>query len=99
MPPDSRWTLLDFDTALDQWERLEAPPPDLVLIINLWLMELLDNALVGQRMTDMPGWRFAVIPGTHNGTDMVTCVFRADERTRIATCSYYGYQAPPFGPA
>jgi hypothetical protein len=99
VPPDSQWTLVRFDTALDDWERMENPPPDLLIIINAWLMELLDNALVGQRMSDFPGWRFAVIPGTHNGTDMVTCIFQADERTKVAKCSFYAYQTPPFGPA
>lgn len=99
MPPDQQWKLFNFEPALDAWEQIERSPPDLLIIINSWLLELLDNALVGQRMTGMPGWRFAVIPGTHNGTDMVTCTFQADELTRVARCSYYAYQAPPFGPA
>lgn len=101
MLPDrpTNWDLIGFEPGLDTWEKLENPPPDLLIIINSWLLDLLDNADVGQRVTDMPGWRFAVIPGTHNGTDMVTCIFRVDSEARTATCSYFAYQAPPFGRA
>lgn len=99
MPPDRRWELVNFDPLLDQWMRVENAPEDLRIIIDLWMMDLLDNLpLAGLRVPDKPGWRFAVIPGTHNGTDMVTCVFRVDEEARTATCSYFAYQAPPFGP-
>jgi hypothetical protein len=101
VPPErpTPWALDRFGPCLDVWERQENPPPDLLIIINSWLLGLLDNADVGQRMTGMPGWRFAVIPGTHDGEHMVTCIFRIDPEARTATCSYFAYQAPPFGSA
>ncbi|GIF43456.1 hypothetical protein [Actinoplanes xinjiangensis] len=101
MPRDrpKPWDLIDFGPRLEQFEQQEKPPPDLLIIIGSWLLHLLDNADVGQRLTNMPGWRFAVIPGTHSGVDMVTCIFRVDTEARTATCSFFAYQAPPFGPA
>jgi hypothetical protein len=98
--PPRPWVLEGFLERLDEWRQLEQPPDDLLIIITDWILQRMNNPMVGaRRAAGFDDLWFAIIPGTHNGTDLVTCTYWIDVTSQIARCSFYGYQSPPFGPA
>ena len=84
---------------LDEWKGLEHPPDELLIIVTDWILGRMADPMVGaRRATEFDDLWFAIIPGTNNGTDMVTCTYWIDATNKVARCSFYGNQSPPFGP-
>jgi hypothetical protein len=101
VPPDppAQWVVKDFEWALDVWAATENPPDDLLILIATWGLGLLDEPQRNARPAEGLGgdiW-FAIIPGTWDGTHMVTLTFFLDAVKREVRCSFFGYQTPPFG--
>ena len=97
--PPPVWTLEGFLERLDEWKGLEHPPDELLIIVTDWILGRMADPMVGaRRATEFDDLWFAIIPGTNNGTDMVTCTYWIDATNKVARCSFYGNQSPPFGP-